>query len=207
MLSRNYQKEMDAALACIKGEGRVPSLLLHSCCAPCSSYVLEYLSEFFRITVFFFNPNIYPESEHQLRLTEQKRLISLINPPNPVDLVEGEYNPGEFEAAVSGLESEPEGGRRCDVCFALRLDETARLCRTGGFDYFATTLTVSPHKNAPLINEIGLRAGNKYGAAYLVSDFKKRGGYQRSIVLSREYGLYRQNFCGCRFSGGDIISK
>jgi predicted adenine nucleotide alpha hydrolase (AANH) superfamily ATPase len=195
------QKEMDGLLFSLAAEGAVPSLLLHSCCGPCSSYVLEYLRPYFRITVFFYNPNIEPEEEYIRRLNTQKKLISILNADGGrrVELICGGYAPERYLSAVAGLETEPEGGGRCGVCFRLRLEESARLAAAEGFDYFATTLTVSPHKNAPLINAIGGAAGTRFGARYLPSDFKKRGGYLRSVELSREYGLYRQNYCGCRF--------
>ena len=171
---------------------RVPSLLLHSCCGPCSSYVLEYLSEYFNITVFFYNPNIHPADEYYKRLETQKKLIDSIKYKHTVELMEGSYIPKDYFNAVKGLENEPEGGKRCDICFDMRLKKTAETAYQNGFDMYATTLTVSPHKNALLINEIGSRYNN-----YLPSDFKKREGYKRSIILSKEYGLYRQNYCGC----------
>ena len=200
------------------------TLLLHSCCAPCSSYVLEFLrgdvesnsvyggsGDEYDITVFFYNPNITDKQEYELRRDEQKRLIAAINLSlqnkyamkqncgetiQKIDLLESSYNPDIFYEAAKGLENEPEGGARCGRCFELRLKETARVARKYSFDFFTTTLSVSPHKNAEKINEIGLALG----AAYLPADFKKKGGYQRSIELSKEYGLYRQKFCGCEFS-------
>ncbi|MBR6321863.1 MAG: alanine racemase [Lachnospiraceae bacterium] len=195
---KNYQKELDHILAGMTREA--PRLFLHACCAPCSSYVLEYLSEYFEITVFYYNPNISPEEEYRLRTAEVQRLISEMNPRHPIHFVEGEYNSALFYEAVRGLEKEPEGGARCEKCFRLRLYETARLAKEGGYDYFATTLTISPLKNAALLNEIGEEAAKEFGVPFLPSDFKKRGGYQRSIELSREHGLYRQDFCGCVFS-------
>ena len=174
-----------------------PRLLLHSCCAPCSSAVLERLIPHFEVTVFFYNPNILPEEEYRLRLKEQQRLLLALG---GIPLIEGKYDPEEFLTRVRGMEALPEGGARCEVCFDLRLEETARLCKEQGFDYFTTTLTVSPHKNAHLVNESARRAAEKFGVTALPSDFKKRGGYQRSLVLSKEHGLYRQNFCGCPFS-------
>lgn len=201
MVQQNFQKEMDGLLASLLAGEAAPSLLLHSCCGPCSSYVLEYLRPYFRITVFFYNPNIEPAEEYARRLDTQKKLLSILNADGgqPVELLCGEYVPERYLAAVSGLEAEPEGGGRCGVCFRLRLEDSARLAAAEGFDYFATTLTVSPHKNAPLINAIGAEAGLRFGARYLPSDFKKRGGYLRSVELSKAYGLYRQNYCGCRF--------
>ena len=162
----NYQKELDKTIVSLQKEGRVPKLLLHSCCAPCSSYVLEYLSEYFEITVFYYNPNIYPESEYTKRI----------------------------------LEDVKEGGARCFKCYALRLRETAQMAKKAGYDYFTTTLSISPMKNAAKLNEIGLAAQKEFGVKYLQSDFKKKNGYKRSIELSKEYGLYRQDYCGCEFS-------
>ena len=196
----NYQKLMDTELAGITADAPPPKLLLHACCAPCSSYVLEYTAKFFDITVLFYNPNIMPAEEYYKRLGEMEKLLTAAEYPNPVKLVPDRYDPAEFIAAASGFESEPEGGARCGKCFELRLCRTAELAAEGGFDYFATTLTVSPHKNAEEINTVGARLGEQYGVRWLPSDFKKRGGYQRSIVLSREYGLYRQNYCGCPYA-------
>jgi epoxyqueuosine reductase len=198
----NYQKQLDGILAGITESGTVPSLLLHSCCGPCSSYVLEYLSKYFNITVFFYNPNIYPYEEYLKRVQAQKRIVSLLPVIHPVRLIIPDYTPDEFLSAARGLEGCPEGGKRCSACFALRLNRTAREAFWGGFDYFATTLTVSPHKNAEVINTIGFAASRAVGVAYLPSDFKKREGYKRSIELSREYGLYRQDYCGCKFAAG-----
>lgn len=191
----------------IRQEGVVPSLFLHSCCAPCSSYVLEYLSEFFAITVFYYNPNIDPPSEYSSRVAEQERLIGEMNKKakesgsrHRIRFVRGEYRPEDYYAAVKGLEQEPEGGARCTECFRLRLMEAARLAKEGGYDYFTTTLTISPLKDAKRLNAIGEEAGERYGVRFLNSDFKKRNGYKRSTELSREYDLYRQNYCGCVFS-------
>ncbi len=181
-------------------DGRVPTLLLHSCCAPCSSYVLEYLSHFFSITVFYYNPNIYPEEEYFRRVEEQKRLVSEMPLPRPVRFLEGYFDPSEFYEAVRGKEHIPEGGERCLACFRLRLDAAARLAAEQSFDYFTTTLTISPLKNASALNEIGETLAAEYGARWLPSDFKKRNGYKRSVELSAEYGLYRQDYCGCVFS-------
>ena len=194
----NYQKELDRILEVRSGE--LPSLLLHSCCAPCSSYVLEYLSEYFRITVFYYNPNIYPEEEYHHRVEEQIRLISEMPLAHPVQFLEGHFDPQEYYDAVRGLEQIPEGGARCHACFRLRLEETARKAAEKRFDYFTTTLTISPLKDASVLNRIGREAGEKYGAVWLPSDFKKKDGYRRSVSLSREYGLYRQDYCGCVFS-------
>ena len=194
----NYQKVLDETLASL-GK-KTPTLLLHSCCGPCSSYVLEYLAKYFNITLYYFNPNIYPEEEYLKRLSEQTRLLSLIDTPNPVAFLPSEYKQARFFDAAAGLEGEREGGARCEKCFYLRLEETARKAKEGGFDYFTTTLSVSPHKNSALLNEIGGKLAEKYAIPYLYSDFKKREGYKRSIELSKLYGLYRQEYCGCKFS-------
>ena len=196
----NYQKILDKELEKIKLEGTTPTLLLHSCCAPCSSYVIEYLSKYFKITVFYYNPNISPDNEYRYRADEQKRLIESMPLENPVEFLEGEYNPADFFEASKGLENEPEGGARCAKCFNLRLSKTAETAQQGNYDYFTTTLTISPLKNAQLINNIGKELSKKYNVPYLLSDFKKKNGYKRSIVLSNEYNLYRQNYCGCVFS-------
>lgn len=196
MKDTTSQKNMDALIQSL-GERR-PRLLLHSCCGPCSSYVLEYLSDYFDITLFFYNPNIQPAEEYEKRLLTQKKLLERAKYKNPVAFLAGEYEPQRFFEAVKGLENCREGGARCEKCFELRLSKAAEIAKKGGFDYFATTLTVSPHKNAVLINEIGGRYQN-----YLPSDFKKREGYKRSIILSKEYELYRQGYCGCIFSKGE----
>lgn len=200
MNNRNYQKETNRIIDEIKSSGRTPRLFLHACCAPCASYVLEYLTEYFDITVFYFNPNIYPESEYNHRVDEIKRLIAEMPAKNRIDLVEGEYNPERFYEIAKPLENLKEGGERCFACYRLRLEETARLARDGGYDYFTTTLSISPMKNAHKLNETGEEMAEKYGVVHLPSDFKKKGGYKRSIELSAEYGLYRQNFCGCVYS-------
>ena len=196
----NYQKELEKLLAQLEAEQRVPALLIHSCCAPCSSYVLEYLSEYFKITVFYYNPNIYPESEYTKRIAEQQKLIRDMEFRYPVSFLAGEYDKEKFYEMAAGMEDLKEGGARCMKCYELRLSEAARQAVAGGFDYFTTTLSISPMKNAQKLNEIGLRVGKEYGVKYLVSDFKKKNGYKRSIELSKEYGLYRQDYCGCEFS-------
>ena len=195
----NRQFELDALLDGFVRAGRRPRLLLQSCCGPCSSYVLDYLSRFLDITVLFYNPNIWPPAEYEKRLDTQRQLLRAASFPG-VTLRPASYDPRVFFAAAAGLEQAPEGGSRCAVCFRLRLEETAKQAAAGGFDFFGTTLTVSPHKNAALINAIGQDAADKYGVRWLPSDFKKRGGYLASIRLSRTYGLYRQNYCGCKFS-------
>lgn len=195
----NYQKSLEKIIEGISGEKR-PRLLLHSCCAPCSSYVLEYLSEYFEITVFYYNPNISPEKEYRMRVEEQQRLISQMPLKNPVSFVEGKYDPQSFYEMAKGLEQVPEGGERCFGCFRLRLKETAKEAKKERYDYFTTTLTISPLKNAEKLNEIGREMAEQYGINWLPSDFKKKNGYKRSTELSKEYDLYRQNYCGCVFS-------
>ena len=196
----NYQKELEKVIAKNQAENKVPKLLLHACCAPCSSYCLEYLSQYFEIAVLYFNPNISVKEEYEYRLSEEKRLISLMELKNPVKIIDGEYEPKDFFSAVKGLENEPEGGKRCEKCFRLRLEETAKKTKELGFDYFTTTLTISPLKNAQLLNELGEECGKKYDVSWLCSDFKKKEGYKRSITLSQQYNLYRQNYCGCIYS-------
>ncbi|MCD7833951.1 MAG: epoxyqueuosine reductase QueH [Lachnospiraceae bacterium] len=202
---RNYQKELEQEIAKnTANDCAVPTLLLHSCCAPCSSYVLEYLSQYFRITVLYYNPNIYPEDEYARRVREQRRLIEEMGAngvlPNPVQLIEGRFDSREFYEAVRGLEQIPEGGERCFACFRLRLGEAVRRAAADGFDYVTTTLTISPLKNAPKLNEIGEELAREHQVHWLPCDFKKRNGYKRSVELSAEYGLYRQDYCGCIFS-------
>ena len=196
----NYQKELDKVIEVLQRQGRVPRLLLHSCCAPCSSYVLEYLSRYFEITVFYYNPNIYPPEEFGKRVEEQKRLIAQLPAEHPISFLDGPYEPERFYEMAKGLEQVPEGGERCFKCYRLRLSETAEMARAGKYDYFTTTLSISPLKNAEKLNEIGGQLAKDYGVDYLYSDFKKRNGYKRSTELSREYGLYRQDYCGCVFS-------
>lgn len=199
----NYQKELEKIIEQGKRENKVPRLFLHSCCAPCSSYVLEYLSEYFAITVFYYNPNISPKEEYEKRVDEMKRLISEMKFKYPVEFLEGEYHPEEFYAMAKGLEDAPEGGERCFKCYRMRMEEAARLAKEGGYDYFTTTLTISPLKNAAKLNEIGEELAQIYQVSHLPSDFKKKNGYKRSIELSREHDLYRQNYCGCVFSKRD----
>lgn len=196
----NYQLELDNEIEKIKSQNKVPTLLLHSCCGPCSSYVLEYLSRFFKVTVLYFNPNIYPAEEYEHRLSEQRKIISLLPAEHKVGILECEYDHSEFTEAAKGLESAPEGGSRCERCFYLRLERTANEAKAHGFDYFTTTLSVSPHKNSQILNRIGEELAEKYGIKHLPADFKKREGYKRSIELSKQYDLYRQNYCGCEFS-------
>lgn len=196
----NYQKRLDKVIASLQDEDKVPKLLLHSCCAPCSSYVLEYLSNFFEITVFYYNPNVFPESEYTKRLLEQQTLIAQMDFVHPVSFLAGNYDKDKFYEMAAGLEHLKEGGARCFQCYELRLRETAEMAVKKGFDYFTTTLSISPHKNAIKLNNIGMKVADLYGVKYLQSDFKKKNGYKRSIELSVEYGLYRQNYCGCQFS-------
>ena len=198
--SISYKDILNKELSKIKEAGITPRLLLHSCCAPCSSYVLEYLTEYFDITVYYYNPNISPMGEYEKRIAEQKRLISEMKFKNSVSFIEGTYNHDEFISLTRGLENLPEGGERCSLCYEMRLEAAAQKAAEINADYFTTTLSVSPHKNTVKLNTIGLKLAMEYGVPYLVSDFKKNNGYKRSIELSTEYGLYRQNFCGCIFS-------
>lgn len=203
----NYQKELEKVIQNNTAQNITPTLLLHACCAPCSSYCLEYLSQFFNIIVYYFNPNISLKEEYEYRLNEEKRLISLMNFKNTVSIIDGEYEPKNFFEAVKGLEKEPEGGKRCAECFKLRLRATAKKAKGINADYFTTTLTISPLKNADLLNKIGAEFAKEYGVEWLYSDFKKKEGYKRSIVLSKEYDLYRQNYCGCVFSKTALVQN
>ena len=196
----NYQKELDKLILELKKEEKVPRLLLHSCCAPCSSYVLEYLSQYFEVTVFYYNPNIYPESEYTKRVLEQQKLISEMRFKYPVTFIAGNYDSEKFYNMARGLENVKEGGEICFKCYELRLREAAKIAKNGEYDFFTTTLSISPLKNAQKLNEIGMLLAEEYGIEYLLSDFKKKNGYKRSVELSEEYGLYRQDYCGCVFS-------
>lgn len=196
----NYQSQLETLIEENRLRGITPSLFLHVCCAPCSSYVLEYLSEHFRITVFYYNPNISPEGEYLKRKAELNRLIGEMPFKNPVSVVDCDYDSNVFFENVKGLEQCPEGGERCFVCYDLRLRKTAAKAKELDFDYFASTLSISPLKNAAKLNEIGQKLSTEYGVEWLPNDFKKREGYKRSIELSREYNLYRQDYCGCVFS-------
>ena len=196
----NYQKLLEKVIQKLPENEPPKRLLLHSCCAPCSSYVLEYLSEYFEITVFYYNPNIAPEEEYRMRVEEQKKLIEQMPLKHTVSFIEGKYDPQRFYEMAKGLEKVPEGGERCFGCFKLRLEESAKEAVKGNYDYFTTTLTISPLKNAEKLNEIGQETAEKYGIKWLPSDFKKKNGYKRSTELSQKYGLYRQNYCGCVFS-------
>lgn len=214
----NYSREMDRIMEKEEREGRTPSLLLQVCCAPCSSHCLELLREHFLVTVLYYNPNISEKAEYEKRKAEELRLIEEYNrqveeqdftgmhstgKAHRIAVMDCDYDAAAYEEAVRGLEDCPEGGARCGVCFDLRLGKTAQLAAQNGFDYFTTTLTISPLKNADLLNETGQRKAEEYGAVFLPSDFKKKEGYKRSIELSARFGLYRQNFCGCRFSKRD----
>ncbi len=196
----NFQLQTNAVLNSLAAQNKRESLLLHACCAPCASYVLEYLTHYFNITVFFSNSNITNANEYQKRLQALYRLCSLAPFCKGVAVVADDYNPQSFFAAAKGLEKEPEGGVRCTACFKLRLGRAAQYAAENGFSYFATSLSISPYKNAALLNSIGEGLAKKYGSLWLPADFKKRGGYQRSIELCRQYGIYRQHYCGCAFS-------
>ncbi len=215
MNKRNYAKELENKIEEFQKEGVYPRLLLHACCAPCSSYCLEYLRQYFDVTVFFYNPNITSEGEYKKRVEEEKRLIAEYNRQveegsfdkmnsderaRKIDIIEGDYEPSDFYEAVKGFEDCKEGGERCRKCFELRLRESASIAREKNFDFMTTTLTISPLKNADVLNEVGEEAAARFGIAFLPSDFKKKNGYKRSIELSQIFGLYRQDFCGCSFS-------
>lgn len=192
----NYQIELEKELK--KIENTKPKLLLHVCCAPCSSYVLTYLCEYFDITVLYYNPNISPYEEYEKRLNEEKRLIKELN--KDIKIIECGYDNDAFENIAKGLEQVKEGGIRCHKCYTLRLEETAKIAKKNNFDYFTTTLTISPLKNSQVLNKIGANLSEKYNIKYLYSDFKKKEGYKLSIILSKKYNLYRQNYCGCKYS-------
>lgn len=206
-MKQNYQLLLDKTIRDIEQAGTRPSLLLHSCCGPCSSYVLEYLAQYFAITVFYYNPNISPEREFRFRAAEQQRLIGEMGVSDAVTFQLGAYEPARFFDLARGLEQEPEGGERCARCYRLRLEEAAKAARDGGFDYFTTTLSISPHKNAQLLNDIGAMLSAEYHVPYLFSDFKKRDGYRRSCALSVQYGLYRQDYCGCPYSKAEAEAR
>ena len=211
----NYQKELEAVISEMTEKGERRKLLLQVCCAPCSSYCLEYLREYFDITVLYYNPNIEEKAEFEKRRAEELRLIECYNEQvrtgdfagmhstgsaGLISVMDCPHEPEAYERAVVGLHGEPEGGKRCEKCFALRLGKTAELAKQNGFDCFSTTLTISPLKNAALLNTIGRKLAEEYGIAFLPSDFKKKDGYRRSIELSRQFGLYRQDYCGCIYS-------
>lgn len=199
-MKQNYQLILDQTIAAECVDGKRPTLLLHACCAPCSSYVLEYLSKHFAITLFFYNPNIAPKAEYDFRAAELLRLVEEMGLSHDVSILHGVYEPERFTAMANGLESLPEGGARCRACYAMRLEEAARVAAERRFDFYTTTLSISPHKNADWLNEIGGEMGKRHGVRYLTSDFKKKNGYKRSCELSVQFGLYRQNYCGCIYS-------
>ncbi len=203
----NYQKMLDDELREIEKGSIRPSLLLHACCAPCSSYVLEYLARYFDITVYFYNPNIYPKEEYDFRADEMSRFAGLITKSSDIKVICEKYNPSEFYDAIKGHENEGELSDRCKACYELRLDKTAKLASEKGYDYFTTTLSISPHKNAEWLNEIGKICAKKYNLKYLFSDFKKKNGYKRSCELSKEYGMYRQEYCGCVYSFAEFKER
>lgn len=196
----NYQKKLDELLDQIKNLNYKPKLLLHACCAPCSSYVLEYLNNFFEITIYYYNPNIHPELEYKRRLNELKKFLSIYKCKNKIKLIELEYNPDEYFNYIKGLEYLGEKSKRCYNCYKFRMEKAAKYAKENNFDYFTTTLSISPYKNSEWINEIGDILSNKYNINYLYADFKKKNGYKRSLELSKEYGLYRQDYCGCIYS-------
>lgn len=202
MLVQNRSRWLENKIEEIKKHGTKPTLLMQACCAPCSSYVLEYISQYFDMSMYFYNPNISPESEFSYRFDELCRFAEQAGYKN-VNIISADYNASDFYDAVRGMEDLPEGGERCRVCYELRLRKTAEYAKNNGFAYFSTTLSISPHKNADWINEIGESLEKEYGISWLYSDFKKKNGYKRSIELSKEYGLYRQNYCGCVFSKRD----
>ena len=207
----NFQLKLNQALQKIEQTaertGEVPTLLLHSCCAPCSSYVLEYLSRYFRITIYYYNPNISEKDEYDKRVAEQKRLIGELPTQYPVSFIEGEYCTSQFDNAIKGLEKLGERSKRCYACYQLRLQSTALLAKEKGFDFFTTTLSISPYKNAQWLNEIGEQLMQQLDVEYLYADFKKKNGYKRSIELSEQYHLYRQDFCGCKYSKEEEIAR
>lgn len=200
MTKRNYQKELEQLLENLKSGNKIPRLLLHSCCAPCSSYVLGYLTSYFNITVFYYNPNISPEEEYLFRKKEQINLLSKIKAKNTISFLDCDYEDFKFYQITSGLENEKEGGKRCFNCYRLRLEITAVTAKALNFEFFGSTLSVSPYKNAIWLNDIGEGLENKYSVKFLISDFKKKDGYKKSIELSKQFNLYRQNYCGCIFS-------
>ena len=207
MIKRNLQKELEDIIKKEEALGNRPRLLLHACCGPCSSYCMEYLERYFDLTVFFYNPNIDDTKEYRHRVEEAKRLIEEMNFKSEVKFIEGDYDPSIFHNKIKGYENEKEGGKRCDICFELRLHEAAKAASDYGFDYFTTSLTISPMKNANKLCEIGEEVAKEYNVRYLPSDFKKKNGYKRSVDLSKEHNLYRQDYCGCSFSKRESIER
>ena len=196
----NYQIKMEELIKENCSNGQIPTLLLHSCCAPCSSYCLEVLSSYFKVTVFYYNPNIYPPEEYAMRAEEQRRFIERFPAKYPISFVEGKYDTDRFYAMAKGKEQIKEGKERCFLCYEMRLRETCEYAKAHGFDFFTTTLSISPLKNAQKLNEIGEKLEKEYQISYLYSDFKKKNGYKRSTEISREYEMYRQDYCGCVYS-------
>ena len=199
-MKENYYLLFENQLNRIKEKGKVPTILLHSCCAPCSSHVITFLKEYFDITIIYYNPNIYPYEEYKKRKEEQIRLLNEIKSKNKLNIIDCDYDNNIYEKTIKGLEQEKEGGSRCYKCFWLRLDKTAQIAKENNYDYFSTTLTISPYKNSTVINEIGKELETIYNITWLYSDYKKKDGYKKSIQLSKEYNLYRQNYCGCIYS-------
>lgn len=199
-MKENYYLLFENQLNRIKEKGKVPTILLHSCCAPCSSHVITFLKEYFDITIIYYNPNIYPYEEYKKRKEEQIRLLNEIKSKNKLNIIDCDYDNNIYEKTMKGLEKEKEGGSRCYKCFWLRLDKTAQIAKENNYDYFSTTLTISPYKNSTVINEIGKELETIYNITWLYSDYKKKDGYKKSIQLSKEYNLYRQNYCGCIYS-------
>lgn len=200
MNKRNLQKELESIINKAQLAGKRPKLLLHACCAPCSSHCMEYLNNYFDITIYFYNPNIDNEKEYKLRVAEEKRLIQEMNLAFKVEFVEGRYEPKKFHKLVKGHEKDKEGDERCHICYEMRLLDSAKFAKDNNFDYFTTSLSISPMKNSLILCEIGEKIANDMGVAYLPSDFKKKEGYKRSVELSKQYNLYRQDYCGCSFS-------
>ena len=201
MIKKNYQAELENLIEQLERDERVPSLFLHSCCAPCSSYCIEYLSQYFNVTVFYYNPNIYPDEEYYHRVKEQQEFIRRFPAKYPVNFIEGDFETKRFyDEVAKGLEKEPEKGARCLKCYDLRLRETAKRAKKEGMEYFCTTLTISPMKDSQVLNQIGAKVGAEEGVIFLPSDFKKNNGYLRSCELSKEYNMYRQDYCGCIYS-------
>ena len=196
-MKENYSLMCENILNSLDGKKK---LLLHSCCGPCSSYVISYLTNYFDITILYYNPNIYPYDEYLKRKQEQIKLINEIDCSNNLDIMDCDYDNDLYEKCIIGLENEPERGNRCMVCYNLRMEKTAKMAKECNYDYFCTTLSVSPYKNSEWINKIGEKLQNKYNVNWLYSDFKKKDGYKQSILLSKKYNLYRQDYCGCIYS-------
>lgn len=203
----NYNKKMEEIIEQNQSLGITPKLLLHSCCAPCSSHVIDTLSPYFDITILYYNPNIEPYEEYLRRKEEEIRFLEEYPNINKLDIIYCDYDEEKYKSIVKGLEKEPEGGARCIKCYYLRLEKTAELAKENNYDYFATTLTVSPYKNSNKLNEIGESLSSKYNIKYLYSDFKKKNGYKHSIELSKKYNLYRQDYCGCKYSEAERNQK